>query len=363
MDADANDIISNGLGNAITRDGQGHPTANLPMAGFRHTGAAAGVGTGDYVTVGQATNGTLAADVASLTVAGASTFSAGVVASGQDANGANFRAVGGTGSSAVGAMLHNDGTSFYVLLTPAGTPLGSWTTARPLMINTTTAAVSIDETGAGLTLGAAGGTTAVEGALTVVSNITGSNVTTQTGTVGAAGLTAGDTTHPGILDIRTPSNTRAGYVGYSDGGVNLLLETEGGFTGWSVTGNLHVFGTATATTPAAKDASTNIATTAFVNPGASLGGAGYQKLPSGLNLQWGSASASTVGSSATNSVSVAFTEAFPTGCVAVFVSFFNAQGGCSCSASGFSTTGCTVSYANLSSATQTLQAYYFAIGY
>jgi hypothetical protein len=53
MDADTNDIVTVGLGNALTRDGQGMPEANLSMAGFRHTGASSAVGTGDYVTLGQ----------------------------------------------------------------------------------------------------------------------------------------------------------------------------------------------------------------------------------------------------------------------------------------------------------------------
>jgi hypothetical protein len=53
MDADTNDIVSNGLNNCITRDGQGGPTANLPMNGFRHTGASNGVAASDYATMGQ----------------------------------------------------------------------------------------------------------------------------------------------------------------------------------------------------------------------------------------------------------------------------------------------------------------------
>jgi hypothetical protein len=79
MDADTNDIVTSGLGNCITRDGQGVPTANLPMAGFRHTGAQAAVGTGDYVTLGQlaGTNGSVATVITqTLTATGAVTFDA-----------------------------------------------------------------------------------------------------------------------------------------------------------------------------------------------------------------------------------------------------------------------------------------------
>jgi hypothetical protein len=52
-DTDSNDIVTNGLNNALTRDGQGVPTTNLPMNGFRHTGAGDGVAATDYATLEQ----------------------------------------------------------------------------------------------------------------------------------------------------------------------------------------------------------------------------------------------------------------------------------------------------------------------
>jgi hypothetical protein len=57
MDADTNDITSNGLGNALTRDGQGIATANLPMGAFRHTGVGNGVARTDYAALGQVQDG------------------------------------------------------------------------------------------------------------------------------------------------------------------------------------------------------------------------------------------------------------------------------------------------------------------
>lgn len=42
-----NNDLANGLSNAITRNGQSPPTANLPMGGYKLTGLAAGSGTGD----------------------------------------------------------------------------------------------------------------------------------------------------------------------------------------------------------------------------------------------------------------------------------------------------------------------------
>lgn len=59
MDADTDDIVNSGLDNCITRDGQGQPTANLPMAGFRHTGVQNGVAASDYAALGQTQSGLL----------------------------------------------------------------------------------------------------------------------------------------------------------------------------------------------------------------------------------------------------------------------------------------------------------------
>lgn len=71
MDADSNDIAASGLTNCLTRDGQGQPTANLPMAGFHHTGALAGSASGQYLTYEQMTGGSpLAITATNLTVTG-----------------------------------------------------------------------------------------------------------------------------------------------------------------------------------------------------------------------------------------------------------------------------------------------------
>jgi hypothetical protein len=47
--------VANGISNAIAKDGQNVPTANLPMGGFKHTGVADGNGTGQYLAYNQAT--------------------------------------------------------------------------------------------------------------------------------------------------------------------------------------------------------------------------------------------------------------------------------------------------------------------
>jgi hypothetical protein len=72
-------------------------------------------------------------------------------------------------------------------------------------------------------------------------------------------------------------------------------------------------GTPTAPTAAPGTATTQVATTAFVNPGQSLGMPGYQKLPSGLIIQWGNSG--TVGGN--GSAFVSFPIGFPNTCFVV----------------------------------------------
>lgn len=66
-DSDTDNITAVGFGNCLTRDGQGQPTANLPMAGFRHTGVQSGVSRSDYAAMNQVQDGLL-----NWTVAGGS---------------------------------------------------------------------------------------------------------------------------------------------------------------------------------------------------------------------------------------------------------------------------------------------------
>ena len=49
--------IASGLSTAITKDGQTTVTANLPMAGFRHTGVGNGSARSDYAAMGQVQDG------------------------------------------------------------------------------------------------------------------------------------------------------------------------------------------------------------------------------------------------------------------------------------------------------------------
>lgn len=52
--ADAKTTIQN----TITRDGQNTPSANLPMAGYKHTGVAAGSARTEYASIGNVQDGT-----------------------------------------------------------------------------------------------------------------------------------------------------------------------------------------------------------------------------------------------------------------------------------------------------------------
>lgn len=54
-----NSDFATGLTNAITRDGQSPPTANLPMGGLRHTGVDDAVSRTDYAAAGQVADGAL----------------------------------------------------------------------------------------------------------------------------------------------------------------------------------------------------------------------------------------------------------------------------------------------------------------
>lgn len=68
-----NDIVSNGLSNVVVKDGQQTITANLPMAGFKFTGLAAGSAAADSVRLSQLQ---ASSTILLNSVAGAPTFTA-----------------------------------------------------------------------------------------------------------------------------------------------------------------------------------------------------------------------------------------------------------------------------------------------
>lgn len=70
MDTQFATISANGFNNTLTRDGQGSATADLPMNGFKHTGATIATQTGDYIVYQQITGGTLSGSFVNLTASG-----------------------------------------------------------------------------------------------------------------------------------------------------------------------------------------------------------------------------------------------------------------------------------------------------
>jgi hypothetical protein len=70
MDTQFDTVATAGFGNTLTRDGQGQPSANLPMNGYKHTGAAVATANGQYVVYQQITSGSLNAQFIDLTAGG-----------------------------------------------------------------------------------------------------------------------------------------------------------------------------------------------------------------------------------------------------------------------------------------------------
>ncbi len=66
-DAQDNDLAT-GINTCLTKDGQNTPTANLPMGGFKHTGAANATATGQYTTYNQLQDSTFDLTVKNIDV-------------------------------------------------------------------------------------------------------------------------------------------------------------------------------------------------------------------------------------------------------------------------------------------------------
>lgn len=66
--------IATGLNVALTKNGQNSATANLPMGGFKHTGASPASSSGEYLTWGQAATVGAYTFTSTITVAGLATF-------------------------------------------------------------------------------------------------------------------------------------------------------------------------------------------------------------------------------------------------------------------------------------------------
>ena len=262
MDTDTNDIVSSGLNNALTRDGQGIATANLPMGGFRHTGAGSAVGSGDYVTLGQTANASMALSVASVTASGA-IHAASFATTGGAAVGAYL---GETRSFALPAALLPTGWQFcYGQTRPRTDPLwlatgavnaaywiwgngdGSTTYTMPdfrgralfgkddmggSAANRITAAVSGVN---GTTLGAAGGDQAMQSHTHIATDSGHTHSITDPGHVHSVpnlivnGAGGSNLAASGIVGVATVSTTSAttGITGTNSGTANVTNATTG----------------------------------------------------------------------------------------------------------------------------------------
>lgn len=195
-----------------------------------------------------------------------------------DSGGASIRMQNGN----YGVILRNDGGSLYVLLTNSGNASGAFNSLRPFSINLATGAVSIDGTGVGATFG---------GPVTVPSaTITGNETVYGSLSVGGNESVGGTLT---ANEINTNNETVYGTL--AAGTINAT--------------DLNVGSSATGPTPATGNRSSQLATTqCFANEFASSisGLNGYQKLPTGLIIQWGTYGTAQSGSPTTLNFPIAF---------------------------------------------------------
>jgi hypothetical protein len=133
---------------------------------------------------------------------------------------------------------------------------------------------------------------------------------TGTQTMPSVAITGG--TIAGITDLAV-ADGGTGASTAADARTNLVAAASGANTDITSLA-APALGAATATTAATNDSSTKVATTAFTNPGNSIGGSGYYKLPGGLIIQWGSGTSSGTGS---GNFVVTFPLEFPTSTASV----------------------------------------------
>ena len=191
MDTDTDNITANGFGNTLTRDGQGSATANLPMNGFRHTGAGYGVNPGDYATIDQLAADNIPISVSTLTVSGTSTLTGAVTM--------------GAGAAITGATTFVSGG---VVVTEGGQTI----TAGGLVV--TAGGISVAANGATI---AGGGTISGGVAITGGGTISGATTISTGGlVVGASGAAiTGNSTITGTATVTQPGTSGSQAVNFS----------------------------------------------------------------------------------------------------------------------------------------------------
>lgn len=108
------------------------------------------------------------------------------------------------------------------------------------------------------------------------------------------------------------------------------------------------------------------ANTDFTGSNQSLTANGYQKLPGGVIIQWGSLSATSIAASSSRTDSVTFPVAFPTACLnaSATARIDGVQAAAGIATAAPTTTAMSVERRNLATSTsQSIAAYWVAIGY
>lgn len=142
--------IATGLTLALTKDGQNTPTANLPMGGFKHTGAAAATVAGEYLIYGQAipgTTGTFSGNVSvggTLGVTGAATLSSTLAVTGAATLSSTLALAGALTSTVVGSQFQTSAaTNVQFDLDPLSTGGAGTATMRFFRATNTSGAVAL----------------------------------------------------------------------------------------------------------------------------------------------------------------------------------------------------------------------------
>ena len=242
--------IATALTTAVTRDGQSPATANLPMGNFKHTGVANASARTDYAAAGQIQDGglvllnTIGGTGDAITANSTPTFAA--YAAGQ-----KFRFVAAAANT--GAVTIN----INAVGAKAVTKLG----ATALVANDILLGAIVE--------------VVYDGTQFQLTNLVAQNATNATTHI------ANPTAAHAASAI---ANTPAGSIASTDvqAAINELDIEKAPLASPTFTG------VPAAPTAAIGTNTTQLATTAFVNPAASIAASGYVKLPSGLIIQWGS---------------------------------------------------------------------------
>jgi len=228
MDSDTNNITSNGFGNCLTRDGQGSATANLPLNGFRFTGASNGVAAQDFVTMAQlSAPASLNLFATGLTVNSVSALGATFIGTGSGTN-LVITNVSGTivPGSAASATVVGSGipANTYIVSQTNGTPGGAGTYVTNQATTASAAPLSIQ----------LGGIVVQNGGMNVLGGLVSSgtftcngNVIARSGVV-ACGSLNNLNSSTAILSVENPGGTGAQFMSSvnSAGATSMIVRND-----------------------------------------------------------------------------------------------------------------------------------------